>query len=331
MKFFISITLLLHFTALVWAGCEDNADGFAALNGGTTGGNGGTVVTVTSQADLERYAKACGKYVIKVSGRINISPKGTEIDVANHKTIIGIGADAEISGGGFRIINRHNVIIRNLRIGNTDGGEESDWDGVQADTSTNIWIDHCIFETIGDGGIDLRMDSDYWTVSNTWIKGVNKAFGIGWTENLVTKGTIHHVYFDGTNQRNPSADNMLYAHLYNNYLRGCSSYGHLIRGATNGRVENVYFEDCRNPLQADPEATLTAIGNSYDGSSGTISEDIGVSFNPADFYSYTLDPTADVPGIVLMNAGPQADIGSGGFWYYLSVSGDFKSQCSPLY
>jgi pectate lyase len=118
MKFSTSISLLLiRFAGLAWAGCQESADGFAALNGGTTGGNGGTVVTVNNQADLERYAKSTGKYVIKVSGKISISPKGTEIDVATDKTIIGIGASAQISGGGFRIINRRNVIIRNLRIG----------------------------------------------------------------------------------------------------------------------------------------------------------------------------------------------------------------------
>lgn len=154
----------------------------------------------------------------------------------------------------------------------------------------------------------MRKDSDYWTVSNTWIMGVNKAFGVGWTENVVTKGTIHHVYFDGTTQRNPSADNMLYGHMYNNYLRGCRNYGHYIRGVTNGRVENVYFEDCKNPLQADPGSKLTAIGNIYDGTSGTISKDIGVSFNPANFYSYKLDSAADVPRVVLARAGPKADV-----------------------
>lgn len=118
MKFSTAIILLLtRLAGLAWAGCQDSADGFAALNGGTTGGNGGTVVTVSNQADLEKYAKSTGKYVIKVSGKIDISPKGTEVDVANDTTIIGIGATAQISGGGFRIINRRNVIIRNLRIG----------------------------------------------------------------------------------------------------------------------------------------------------------------------------------------------------------------------
>ncbi|KAL5333687.1 pectin lyase fold/virulence factor [Aspergillus crustosus] len=309
MKSFIGISFLLaQLAGIAWAGCEDSADGFASLNGGTTGGSGGSVVTVSNQADLESYAGSSGSYVIKVSGTINISPKGKEIDVTNDKTIIGIGANGRISGGGFRVINRHNVIIRNLRIGDTTGGEELDWDGIQVDTSTNVWIDHCIFENIGDGGIDLRKDSDYWTVSNTHIKDVNKAFGIGWTENLISRGTIHHNYFDGTNQRNPSADNLRYAHLYNNYLRGCTSYGHYIRGATNARVENVYFEDCEDPLTTDPEATLTAIGNIYDGTSGTIAPNLRVSFNPASFYSYVLDRTQDVPGIVLGQAGPRASV-----------------------
>jgi pectate lyase len=145
-------------------------------------------------------------------------------------------------------------------------------------------------------------------VSNTWFKGVNKAFGIGWTDNIITKGTIHHNYFDGTTQRNPSADNMRHAHLYNNYLRGCKNYGHYARGSTNARVEHVYFEDCRNPLQADSGATLTAVGNVYDGSSGTVSKDKGVSFDPAEFYKYELDATTDVPAIVLQRAGPRAGV-----------------------
>jgi pectate lyase len=118
MKLSASTTVLfLRLAGLAWAGCEDNADGFASLNGSTTGGNGGTVVTVDNQADLEKYAGSEGKYVIKVSGKISISPKGTEVAVTNDKTIIGIGATAEISGGGFKVINKHNVIVRNLRIG----------------------------------------------------------------------------------------------------------------------------------------------------------------------------------------------------------------------
>lgn len=75
------------------------------------------MVTVTTQADLAQYAAAAGKYVIKVQGRITISPKGTEIKVASDKTIIGVGTTGEINQGGFNLKGVSNVIIRNLKIG----------------------------------------------------------------------------------------------------------------------------------------------------------------------------------------------------------------------
>jgi len=171
--------------------CTAAADGFASLNGGTTGGAGGTVVTVTTQADLTKYAATTGKYVIKVKGKITISPKGTEIPVTSDKTIIGIGATGEIYQGGFNLkAGIKNVILRNLKIGNTyiDGdweGKLEDWDGVQMDTASNIWIDHCLFEKGADGLIDSRKDTTYLTVSNTVMRHHNKAFGIGMCIRLV--------------------------------------------------------------------------------------------------------------------------------------------------
>ncbi|TKW48455.1 Pectinesterase [Colletotrichum tanaceti] len=97
--------------------CSGTADGFASLNGGTTGGKGGEVVVVETQADLEKYAGASGKHVIKVSGKITITPKGKEVKVSSDKTIVGIGATAEIDQGGFNLQNQRNVVFRNIRIG----------------------------------------------------------------------------------------------------------------------------------------------------------------------------------------------------------------------
>lgn len=117
------------------------------MNGGTTGGEGGTVVTVSTQADLVRYAGMSGKYVIKVRGRISMSPKGFEVSVSGDKTIIGIGTTGEIYQGGFNVVGVKNVVIRNLKIGNTyDGvweGKENDWDGIKIENSKNVWVDHC--------------------------------------------------------------------------------------------------------------------------------------------------------------------------------------------
>jgi pectate lyase len=81
------------------SGCTAKADGFASQNGGTTGGAAGPIVTVSNQADLEKYATASTPYVVKVQGRITITPLGKEIKVSNDKTIIGVGTTGEISGG----------------------------------------------------------------------------------------------------------------------------------------------------------------------------------------------------------------------------------------
>ncbi|KAF3100219.1 hypothetical protein TWF569_007371 [Orbilia oligospora] len=292
--------------------CQAAAHGFASLNGGTTGGNGGTVVVVNNWADLKKYATSSGKYVIKVSGKIVASPTGEEIKVANDKTIVGIGSTGEIYGGGFGLMNVKNIIIRNLKIGNTyDGdweGKTHDWDGIQSDTSSNIWVDHCIFERGADGLIDLRLDSNYITISHVTFRNHNKVLGIGWTDNVITQATIHHCYFQNVGQRNPSADNLKYAHMYNNYLNNATSYGHYSRGKTNMRVENCYFEKVRNPLQRDDTAVLVASGNTYVSCTGSTAANSGTAFNPSSFYSYTLDSTANVPNIVKSEAQPKASI-----------------------
>jgi pectate lyase len=66
---------------------SSTADGFAS---GTTGGAGGTTVTVTTQADLAKYASASAAYVIRVNATITVTPYGYEIPIASNKTIIGL-------------------------------------------------------------------------------------------------------------------------------------------------------------------------------------------------------------------------------------------------
>lgn len=83
------------------AKCDEVAPGFASLNGGTTGGKGGKIVTVTTHADLVKYAAAKEPLIIRVSGTLVSEPKGFEIPINSHKTIIGVGKTGAISGGGF--------------------------------------------------------------------------------------------------------------------------------------------------------------------------------------------------------------------------------------
>ena len=105
-----------HLISLASAACDDVADGFASLSGGTTGGQGGTEVVVNNVEDLRTYASAEGPHIIKVEGTITVDPAGEELEVTSDKTIVGVGDSAHIENGAFGIHGVSNVIIRNLRI-----------------------------------------------------------------------------------------------------------------------------------------------------------------------------------------------------------------------
>jgi len=127
--------------------CEDEAHGFASLNGGTVGGKGGKIVYANTYDELKNYAAQNGSLVIRVNGALIAEPKGYEIPIASHKTIIGVGKIGKVIGGGFAIKGTHNIILRNLQVSDTRipsdwPGKTEDWDGIQVDNGTNIWIDH---------------------------------------------------------------------------------------------------------------------------------------------------------------------------------------------
>ncbi|GAA2601821.1 hypothetical protein GCM10010435_96450 [Winogradskya consettensis] len=293
------------------------ADGFASTGGGTTGGAAGTTVTVSTLADLTKYVTATEPYVIRVQGAITVTPKGTELKVQSNKTIVGVGTSGNIVGGGFFLgTGVHNVIIRNLTIRDAAMPEDDpddkvyDYDGIQMDTADHVWIDHNTITRMNDGLIDSRKDTSYLTVSWNVLASENKAFGIGWTDNVTARMTIHHNWIRDTNQRNPSVDNVAYAHLYNNYLQNVTSYGNLSRGATKLVLENSYFSNVVNPYYNDTSAAqLKQSGSIVVNSSGK-QQTNGSAFTPSTFYAYTLDPAADVPSLLATYAGPQANIGS---------------------
>ncbi len=301
---------------------SDRAHGFASLAGGTTGGAGGKVVTVTDQAALATYAAAEEPYVIRVSGAIAVEPFGADILVASNKTIIGVGDTGEIVQGELHLNpGTHNVIIRNLTIrdsaveGNWDC-KDTDFDGIQMDTVHHVWVDHNRFSNICDGQLDVRKDSEYVTVSYNRFENNNKTFGLGWTTNVKTQITIDHNLFAHTKQRNPSVDNAAYAHLYNNHLTAQAdpgdpvwTYGNWSRGRTKMVIENSYYRDVQHPYQADATAELVERGSILRNTSGRTDE-WGDAFDPREFYDYRLDPAAAVPALVQRFSGPQKRIGT---------------------
>lgn len=311
-------------TAAAPAWATATADGFASVNAlgqnGTYGGRDGQIVTVKTLADLEKYATAAEPYVIVVAATINMNPVGKEIKVQSNKTIVGSGTSGHIVGGGFFLGSGvHNVIIRNLTIRDAYQGiwndKDHDFDAVQMDGAHHVWIDHNDLRHMADGLIDVRKDSTYVTVSWNKLSQDNKAFGIGWTENVVTDITIHHNWVRETEQRNPSTDNAAHAHLYNNFLEDVadtdikSSYGNYSRGATKMVLENSYFQGVNNPVIKDATATIVQKGNTFVGTSGR-NESGGTAFDPKTYYAYTLDKTADVPALLKSGVGPRSSIGT---------------------
>ncbi|ELS52288.1 putative secreted bifunctional pectate lyase/pectinesterase [Streptomyces viridochromogenes Tue57] len=318
-------------TAAPWT---DRAHGFASLAGGTTGGAGGKVVTVTDQAALARYAAAEEPYIIRVAGSIEVAPFGSDIVVGSNKTIVGVGDTGEIVHGELHLNpGTSNVIIRNLTI--RDSYVEGDWDGktndfdaIQMDTVDHVWIDHNRFTHMGDGLLDIRKDSQYITVSHNRFTHHNKALGIGWTSNALTQITVDHNWFKGTKQRNPSADNCAYAHLYNNYFTDqvrdddpVWTYGSWARGRTKMVLENSYYDGVQHPYQADATAELVERGSILKNTTGRHDER-GDAFDPREFYRYRLDPAAAVPTLVARFSGPQKQIGDS---LTLHVPGDYPT------
>ncbi|EDY53825.2 MULTISPECIES: pectinesterase family protein [Streptomyces] len=300
------------------------ADGFASVNAlgqnGTYGGRDGRLVTVKTLADLEKYATASEPYVIVVAATITMDPVGKEIKVQSDKTIIGSGTFGQIVGGGFFLgAGVHNVIIRNLTIRDAYQGvwndKEHDFDAIQMDGAHHVWIDHNDLRHMADGLIDVRKDSTYVTVSWNKLSQDNKAFGIGWTDNVVTDITIHHNWVRETEQRNPSTDNAAHAHLYNNFLEDVagtdinSSYGNYSRGATRMVLENSWFQGFKNPVIKDSTASIVQKGNTFVATSGR-NESGGTAFDPKTYYAYTLDRTADVPALLKSGAGPRGSLGT---------------------
>jgi pectinesterase len=313
-------------TAAAPAWATATADGFASVNAlgqnGTYGGRDGRTVTVKTQADLEKYATAAEPYVIVVAATINMNPVGKEIKVQSDKTIVGAGTSGHIVGGGFFLGQGvHNVIIRNLTIRDAYQGvwndKEHDFDAIQMDGAHHVWIDHNDLRHMADGLIDSRKDTTYLTVSWNKLSQENKAFGIGWTDNVTADMTIHHNWIRETEQRNPSTDNVAHAHLYNNYLEDqagtsiTASYGNYSRGKTNMVLENSYFQGLKNPVTRDDTATVVQRGNVFSGTSGdNESGGPGAAWDPKKYYAYTLDKAADVPALLKSGAGPRGSIGT---------------------
>lgn len=264
--------------------------GFAAMNGGTTGGAGGKVVYASTGEQLQRHINDRSRssnpdepMTIYITGTITQrNSSSNSIEVKNHRgqahpikniSIIGQGTSGEFNGIGLRLINAHNVIVQNVKIHHVREGEGTAIEITE--NSRNVWIDHNEFfsEYPGngdpdyyDGLVDIKRGSQYITVS--WNKFENhwKSMLVGHTDNASLAPnhiTYHHNYFHNLNSRVPLirfAD----VHMFNNYFKDINDTAINSRMGARVFVENNYFDNIGSG-QIDPTTgqIKTAVGWYY--------------------------------------------------------------------
>lgn len=324
MKQQIFTTLIFLLSALSIGICQQGPVGWAATNGGTTGGQGGETVIAETRNEFVAYVASSDPLIVRIRDTIELNLY-ERVKVQSNKTIIGITVNAMLRYGGLEI-EGDNVIVRNLIIRDSYDG---DWSGKTHSTDaititgTNVWVDHCWLAASADGLLDIRSNNpnqvgDLVTVSYTRFTDHNKVSLIGSSNDSEEdrdhlKTTFHHCWFDGTvdkglNQRLPR---IRYGdiHLFNNYFEDVASYCILARYESDVVVENNYFRNSNNPHglqdfglgQKDPE--LVASGNIYEFSGGNKNSS-GDAFTPADFYDYELMDALQIPAHVMNEAGP---------------------------
>ncbi|GAB2764612.1 hypothetical protein GCM10027072_74130 [Streptomyces bullii] len=296
--------------------------GFAFVNAwgqnGTTGGAGGPAVEVDTAPEFLSAIAHDGPLTVCVRGTIALP--GPMHDVTSHKTIVGIGANSGLTGGGLNIglpIDNavtappadavHNVIVRNLVFRNW----ADDAINVQM-FSHHVWIDHNDLAGGYDGAIDIKRGSSYVTVSwnhthdhtKNMLLGHDDRNGAQDTGRL--KVTYHHNWFDETPQRNPRVRFGEPVHLFNNYYFHNTDVGVACQAGAGCVVEGNYFEDVEEPVTdhyAGPSGRCVARDNVFVGAEAGRPVCSGSVEEPRNHYSYTLDDPNTVKAVVTAGAG----------------------------
>lgn len=297
------------------SGAVGAPSGFAAVNAlglaTTTGGAGGRVVAITNVDDLRANMDLNEALILRISGTMDLG--GNTTALRQNKTLVGVGPNARIINGGLELFNRSNIIIQNLTFVNAPD------DCLKVNQGTHhLWVDHCTF-TDGDlpdpeganhdGLFDITRQSSYITISYCLFLNHAKTILIGHSDGASTdigtlKTTIHHNWFNGTLSRHPRV-RFGEVHVYNNYYLNNAEYGVASTMEADVVVEGNYFSGVQFPTHvgfAESAAGDLVERNNVFANSGA-PETRGAAFNPATYYSYTVDPPNGVPASVAAQAG----------------------------
>ncbi|RYP53491.1 hypothetical protein DL768_001528 [Monosporascus sp. mg162] len=285
--------------------------GYATLNGGTTGGAGGKLTTVTSLSALKDCVKQSGPAICVVSGTIS----GNEVlPVTSDTTIIGKDYKAVLRGVGLKINGKkngdkvRNVIVRNLTIDKVLASTKGDAIGIQY--AENIWVDHCDVQgdrqadkDTYDGLVDITHGTDFVTVSNTFLHNHWKASLVGHSDSNGGEDTGHltvtyaNNFFLDLNSRVPSI-RFGTAHLLNNYYENVGDGINARKGA-HVLAEGNVFASTKKPLYSvDGEGVAEATDNEFGGAGNQCS-----SGRVSAPYSYNGISSSQVKNAVVGTAG----------------------------
>ncbi|KAI9148234.1 putative pectate lyase A [Paramyrothecium foliicola] len=287
--------------------CNAPYDKLEGYGSGTTGGGSGAGVTVKTCAELEAAVEKGG--VIQIA---TILADCGIIDVNSDTTIVGVKRSGGFIGGGLRIKDVTNVIIRNLKFTTPPEGKDS----LSLDGATYVWVDHNEFANLGitgdkdffDGQLDITHGSDFVTVS--W-----NSFRDHWKGSLVGHSasngkedsgrlhvTYHHNWWWNVNSRTPSL-RFGTGHIYSSCFEDIPTSGLNIREGAKALVENNHFivvnQAIVTNVDADVQGFVTERNNIFYQSPTDITQKGHVE--PP--YSYTLDAASCVCSRIYQYAG----------------------------
>ncbi|KUH39179.1 MULTISPECIES: polysaccharide lyase family 1 protein [Streptomyces] len=288
------------------AGAADGAPvGFGA---GTTGGGDAAAVTVSTLGAFKAAVTGDHPKVVRVNGLI---PLSGQVDIGSHTTVLGVGASSGFTGGGLRVKEETNVVIRNLNLSKPVAPA----DAVTVTESTKVWIDHNSFSADRDhdkdhydGLLDVNHGADLVTVSWNTFKDHFKGSLVGHSDKNASEDTghlrvtYHHNHFSDVYSRIPSL-RFGTGHFYNNYVQGAETACHSRMGAQM-LVEN-------NVFRATKVAVTTSRSSAVDGYANLRGNDLGGATTEisrtgsftAPPYAYAAEPASSVVASVTANAG----------------------------
>jgi pectate lyase len=337
----IQATVAGSLLLLAFGSAHAAVEGYATLNGGTTGGAGGQVVyastgTEINQAMCSRAADDTPLIIYvtgtinhgnttKVSGSCDTTAEEIQFKGVKNISLIGVGNAAVFDQIGIHLRDTSNIILQNLHIKNVkkSGSPTSNGgDAIGMESNVfNVWVDHCELEASGgesdgyDSLLDMKATTQYVTVSYTYYHDSDRGglMGSSDSDNTNTFVTFHHNYYKNMNSRLPLLRHGT-AHAYNNYYDGIRSTGMNPRIGGKIKAQNNYFENARNPIgtfYTTDMGTWDVSGNIFGANVTwvTAADEFPAGPNVVSTtsisipYSYKLDSADCVPQIIKTTAG----------------------------